>query len=189
MSAYQQLVTQWKDCKLCGYCETRGKVVQARGSLPCDILFVGEAPGTSENVLGRPFVGPAGHLLDSIIERAIDLAGVPETVKISMGFVNIVGCIPLKAVGEKVDEPSLESKAACLPRLESLVALAKPKVIISVGKIAHSWISANFGYAHANEFATIVHPAAILRAPLSSQSIAALQAAVVIKDAILSLKA
>lgn len=49
----------------------RIKVVLGRGAVPCDILFVGEAPGLGENATGKPFMGPAGKLLDSLIARSL----------------------------------------------------------------------------------------------------------------------
>jgi DNA polymerase len=47
-------------------------LVTARGHVPCDILIIGEAPGASEDIIGRPFVGPAGILLDDILEKSLD---------------------------------------------------------------------------------------------------------------------
>jgi uracil-DNA glycosylase len=64
-------VDDWKDCTRCPLHTVRSNVVLARGSIPCDILFVGEAPGRSEDALGKPFVGPAGILLDEMIEDAL----------------------------------------------------------------------------------------------------------------------
>ncbi len=68
-SKYQEYKKQWKGCKRCPLYKTRRKIVHCRGSLPCDIFFLGEAPGDSEDLLGKPFVGPAGKLLDRIIAK------------------------------------------------------------------------------------------------------------------------
>jgi uracil-DNA glycosylase len=58
-------------------CPLARKVVLARGTLPCDVLFIGEGPGVSEDVTGRPFVGPAGSLLDHIVNTALAPEGTP----------------------------------------------------------------------------------------------------------------
>jgi uracil-DNA glycosylase len=71
VTPFQLHVNRWGDCQQCELHRVRHKVVLARGRVPCDVLFIGEAPGASEDVLGLPFVGPAGHMLDYIIERSI----------------------------------------------------------------------------------------------------------------------
>ena len=54
-------------CRGCGLCETRHHVVFGVGKRDADILFVGEGPGEQEDLLGEPFVGPAGKLLDDML--------------------------------------------------------------------------------------------------------------------------
>lgn len=58
----------------CGHhlCGQATKVCLARGAVPCDILFIGEAPGQSEDALGKPFCGPAGKLLDQLINESVN---------------------------------------------------------------------------------------------------------------------
>lgn len=70
-SPYALHVERWRNGCGAEICEGARKCL-ARGSLPADVLFLGEAPGESENVLGRPFVGPAGQLLDHIVERIFE---------------------------------------------------------------------------------------------------------------------
>lgn len=70
ISLYSAHVERWKSCQRCALGRTRDKIVLAKGRLPCDVLFVGEAPGESEDVIGLPFVGPAGRLLDEMIRDA-----------------------------------------------------------------------------------------------------------------------
>ena len=70
MTPYIKHREKWKDCTRCLLHEHRRKIVLCRGKIPADVLFVGEAPGESEDVLGSPFVGPAAQLLDSLIEQA-----------------------------------------------------------------------------------------------------------------------
>lgn len=140
-------LAKWKTCSLCYLHATRLHVVQVRGKIPCDILFVGEAPGESEDVIGSPFVGPAGQLLDTIIANAI-----PNSYKLA--FTNLVACIPREDDGGKATEPDTSCIKACSKRLEELVQLAKPKAVVAVGKLAAK---------HANHSHAIIHPAALLR--------------------------
>lgn len=81
-------VDRWKHCTLCPLHKVRRQVVLARGKLPADVLMVGEAPGLSEDVLGAPFTGPAGQLLDRIITAT-------ELENYRIAFTNLVGCIPM----------------------------------------------------------------------------------------------
>lgn len=71
LTPWAQFVNRWKGCTTCELHATRQKVVLARGEVPCDVLLIGEAPGMAEDTIGIPFVGPAGQLLDKIIDQAI----------------------------------------------------------------------------------------------------------------------
>lgn len=70
LSPFRQHVENWKNGCGSSICTGARKCI-ARGSVPCDVVFVGEAPGHSEQTLGQPFVGPAGQLLDSIIKKGL----------------------------------------------------------------------------------------------------------------------
>jgi uracil-DNA glycosylase len=137
------------------------RVCLARGQVPCDVLCVGEAPGESENALGRPFCGPAGHLLDHVVRQA----GLPPEVRVA--YTNLVGCIPRAEDGSKELEPSDEQVRACAGRLQDFVKIANPKLIVCVGRVAADYLDP--GYRKAITFhrpipqVRIVHPAAILR--------------------------
>lgn len=148
----------WEKCELCDLCATRNRVVLVRGNLPCEVLFIGEAPGASEDVIGQPFVGPAGKLLTKMV---YDAERSSRTFR--HAFTNLVACIPIGDDGNKTVEPSEVSIKACVDRLEELIKIAKPRGIVMVGKLAAKWIPKMFGYAHAEKFATIDHPAFILR--------------------------
>ncbi len=132
-SKYQIHATKWKECVRCDLHHCRDRVVLTRGQIPCEVLFIGEAPGSSENVLGVPFIGPAGKLLDQLIESAqLDHRDV------RIAFTNLVACVP-KENGQKIGEPAKEWIQACAPRLIDFVSLCKPKAIIYVGKLAAKW--------------------------------------------------
>lgn len=154
LSPYKRHLAKWDGCQACFLAATRHRMVFARGVLPCDVLFIGEAPGTSEDVLGQPFVGEAGKELDDQIEAAGEEAGcLPR-----LAWTNLVCCIPINEDGKQ--EPAAECLKACRPRLEELIDLANPDYIVQVGKLAakHAPPRANVSYAE------ILHPAYILRA-------------------------
>lgn len=139
--------------------------------------MVGEAPGPSENVIGRPFVGPAGHLLDQIVSRA---AGGPS---LKMAFTNLVGCIPLDENSDKFLEPPPESIAKCAPKLRELVTMADPKLIVWVGKLAGKHGPKSLGRTE-RKSVEIMHPAAILRANVAGQGLMIQKCVVILSDAL-----
>lgn len=177
-------VEQWKDCTRCHLHETRQRVVISRGKVPCDVLLTGEAPGESENVLGKPFVGPAGQLLDEVIRRAT--RGMETHLRFA--FTNLVCCIPRDDDGGKTAEPEDECVIACQPRLSEFVSLAQPKLIVCVGKLAWDWTDP--GYKHAVKFHVSIpriqirHPASILRANVAQKGLMIQTAVVDLRSAL-----
>ena len=179
MTLYEKHVQRWGHCKLCALHHSRTNVVLARGNVPCDVLFIGEAPGKSEDVLGMPMVGPAGHLLDHIIGQAMG------DKTISYAITNIVACIPLGDDGEKTAEPPLTAIKACAPRLVEFVRLCRPKLIVRVGLLAKRHVTGQAQFStqadgglswlpvgETLKFCDLVHPAAILRADISQRGLA-----------------
>ena len=155
-------------CRECELCEGRDKIVLAKGTIPCDVLFIGEAPGASEDVFGKPFVGPAGKLLHRVIDSALsEFSATPK-----MAFTNLVCCIPRDEDGVKVHEPKKEHVQACYKRLQDFADLCDPQLIIFVGKFAEKYGGTLLMNDHlvAN---SISHPAAVLRADVSQQELMA----------------
>jgi uracil-DNA glycosylase len=109
-------------CQKCGLARLRLKAVPGDGPENAAIMFIGEAPGWHENQQGKPFVGPAGQLLDELL-ASINLkrAGVFIT--------NVIKCRP-----PENRDPLPEEIAACAPYLEQQIALIKPKVIVTLGR-------------------------------------------------------
>ena len=166
---------KWNNCQGCELYNKRKHVVLARGEIPCDVLFIGEAPGASEDVLGQPFVGPAGQLLDRIVARARGQRGIRAA------FTNLVACIPLGDDGKKTAEPSVESIEACSPRLDEMWTMAQPRGIVFVGKLAQQHLADIVdGRQIANTL--ITHPAAILRAKEEQQGLLIQTAIVTVAD-------
>ncbi len=81
-------VEKWKSCTLCNLCDHRKHPALYKGSLPCDVLLIGEGPGTSEDVFGKPFVGPSGLMLD-------DQLKVSGLADFKLGFTNRDGQHPV----------------------------------------------------------------------------------------------
>lgn len=158
LSPWKHFVTKWQNCTACELCNVRRNIVLAKGKIPCDVLFVGEAPGQSEDIHGMPFVGPAGHMLDDQIAEALVNAGNPE---LRLAFTNLVCCIP-KEGGQKTGEPPKESIEACEPRLIEFIQLCKPRLIVCVGDLAEKYAYDN--WEHESTMVSVTHPAAILRA-------------------------
>jgi DNA polymerase len=171
-------VARWRDCTACPLSQQRSNIVLARGQVPCEVLFIGEAPGASEDALGLPFVGPAGHLLDQIVDRAL-LQGT------RYALTNLVCCFPRDAKAEGYNEPEHSEILACRPRLVEFIRLAKPKLVVCVGSLAWQYVEHDaYGMVLGAHVIQIVHPAAILRMPLAQKQMAVQKAVVVLRNAV-----
>jgi len=185
MTPFQQHVKRWENCQKCHYCKHRTRVVIGRGKLPAEILFVGEAPGKSENSLGIPFSGPSGQLLDHIIERA----GISDK---RLYFTNLVCCIPIEelepGIFAKATEPDDEAIKACRPRLEELIKIANPKLIVCVGSVAADYLDRTVRnpvkIPEGCEINKIVHPSFILRSNVATRELKIQQCAVALANSV-----
>jgi uracil-DNA glycosylase len=147
----------------CELCTQRINAVPGEGNPHARLMLVGEGPGEKEDASGRPFVGPAGKLLDGILE-AIDVPR--KTVYIT----NIVKCRP-----PQNRKPLPDEIAACLPYLHRQIELIRPKVILALGGTAGCallGVRKNLGELRSqvhtfNGIPLVVtyHPAALLRTP------------------------
>jgi DNA polymerase len=110
-----------------------------RGQAPCDVLFIGEAPGYDEDMCGIPFVGRPGAMLDSWIKLIKE-----EGIKFTYGITNIVACIPKHInndTGKKtVRPPTKEEADSCKLRLLTTISKASPSLIVVVGKTAKKYL-------------------------------------------------
>lgn len=138
-------VDSWKKCRDCGLCATRKKVVIYRGFVPCQIMFIGEAPGETEDVIGHPFTGPSGKLLDKLNAAAFERAGYlwqdtsdssPESERtLRWGITNVVGCIPLD-YNQNIRQPTTSEINECSARVFGLLDMCRPPLICLVGKVS-----------------------------------------------------
>jgi len=178
LSPFQKLVADWKDCTRCPLHKGRCQVVFLRGQIPAKVMYVGEAPGDSEDAMGAPFKGPAGHLLDRIVRRALVMAFGTADSPPRMAYGNLVGCFP-RAAKEDPDsrshEPPDEAIVACGPRLRELVRICDPSLLVTVGSLARDWLDPKLKNGiKLHRLITqvgIVHPASILRANDAVQGI------------------
>jgi DNA polymerase len=183
---YEALVSDWKDCIDCNlYLCRLHRPVHYRGYLPCDLLFVGEAPGSVEDLHGVPFIGPAGKLLDKLIAEVLyEDAATPDHPSIRCGFTNVVACFPRTEDGKPFPPPSI-SIVACRNRLIRTLQIARPKLaIIAVGKTAQVALQAMNLSPFKCPLLCIPHTAYMLRQ--GGAKSAAYQAAVRMLDRFLS---
>lgn len=150
---------QVETCTKCELCKTRNKSVPGKGNHHSKIIFIGEAPGRSEDKAGEPFVGAAGKKLSD----ALDYAGITRD---EVYITNVVKCRP---PSNRV--PTLNEKESCRDYLESEIALIKPKVICIMGNTAFQSIldGANitkergkFVKKDGNTYFLTIHPAAVI---------------------------
>jgi DNA polymerase len=132
---------------------------------------VGEQPGDAEDLAGRPFVGPAGRLLD----RALQEAGIARSI---VYVTNVVKHFKWEPRGKRRihAKPNAAEIGACRPWLETEIALVKPRVIVCLGATAAQAllgrtfkVSRQRGEFVPSSLAPLatatVHPSSILRAP------------------------
>ena len=123
-SQLHQLRSDSQVCVRCTLSETRNFVVFGEGPVNADVLFIGEAPGRSEDETGKPFCGRSGALLDAVLLGA----GISRE---EVFITSIVKCRP----PENRDPKAFEIEA-CSGWLEQQVDLIAPKVICTLGNFA-----------------------------------------------------
>ncbi len=116
------------NCTSCRLHSYRRNAVPGEGNLSADILFLGEAPGRREDELGRPFVGAAGKLLDTLLN---DIGIKRDEVFIT----NVVKCRPPNNRDPKDDEIR-----SCSRHTIKILELVRPKVIVTLGNYAGKFV-------------------------------------------------
>lgn len=128
MLNWEELRKECEKCKKCGLGDTRSNIVIGRGNPKSSVMLIGEGPGEQEDKKGLPFVGPAGKLLDLLM----------EALMINNDQVYIANIVKCRPPGNRV--PSEEEAEKCLPFLRNQVALIKPKIIVCLGSTAMQFI-------------------------------------------------
>jgi uracil-DNA glycosylase family 4 len=148
----------------CGFqpCETCTNMVPGEGSATADVMLVGEAPGATEDALGRPFVGRAGQLLD-------ELLGAAGLERAAVYITNVVKARP---PGNR--DPRADEVAHHMPWLEAELALVQPRLVVPLGRhaLAHFAPGVKISDVHGTvrtqrgrTLFPLYHPAAALRSP------------------------
>jgi uracil-DNA glycosylase family 4 len=163
LGSLEEVAERIRTTYCCALCPNRTNAVPGEGDPKARLVLVGEGPGATEDATGRPFVGQAGTLLDSILE-AID---VPRS---SVYITNIVKCRP-----PQNRKPLPDELAACLPYLHRQLDLIRPRVIVALGGTAgeallgvRKSLGELRGKVHTYNGIPLVvtyHPAALLRNP------------------------
>ena len=124
MDSWEKLKADCAACRNCALCQTRHNLVFGVGREDAEVMFIGEGPGEQEDLKGEPFVGPAGKLLDTMLE-IIDLD------RSKVYIANMVKCRP-----PHNRTPLPEEAAACMPFLRAQFSLVRPQVIVLLGATA-----------------------------------------------------
>jgi len=122
-----------KDCKKCELWKTRNLPVVGEGGLNTDIIFIGEAPGYNEDLKGKPFIGKAGKVFDELL----------ESININRNDIYITNIIKCRPPNNR--NPLSNEVESCSGYLERQIAIIKPKIIVTLGNFALSYIFKKFG--------------------------------------------
>lgn len=159
-----------EDCKACDLWKTGTQTVFGEGARDAEVMFIGEQPGNDEDLIGKPFVGPAGKLLD----KALIAAGIDRTRTYVTNVVKHFKWVP-KGKLRIHGKPNAAEIAACMPWLKSEIALVKPKIIVALGATAAQALLGKqfrvtqqrgqfFESLFGVKIMATVHPSSILRA-------------------------
>jgi DNA polymerase len=118
------------DCRRCGLCESRSKIVFGVGNEKSALVFVGEGPGAEEDAQGIPFVGRAGQLLTQMIENTAKKEGIP-LLRDDVYICNVVKCRP---PGNRAPEP--DEMEICGQFLYRQISAIRPKALCALGGTA-----------------------------------------------------
>jgi DNA polymerase len=160
-----------KDCEACHLYKRATQTVFGEGPKSATMVLVGEQPGDYEDVAGKPFVGPAGKIMDQALEEAgIDRSQVYVT--------NAVKHFKWEPRGKRRihQKPNSREIAACRPWLEAELRIVKPKLVVAMGATAAQTIfgpsfrvTRERGKVLSSKLAprvlATVHPSSLLRQP------------------------
>ena len=161
MDSWEKLQSECLNCQRCALSQTRTNVVFGMGNKNSPVLFIGEAPGATEDQTGLPFTGRAGKLLDSMLASV----GLDRS---EIYIANTIKCRP-----PQNRDPLNVEQDACIGYLRRQTALLRPKIIVCLGRIAaKSIIREDFRITQEHgqwfsrngvQMTAIYHPAALLR--------------------------
>jgi DNA polymerase len=165
-----------KRCTACALCTKATQTVFGEGPEDASVMFVGEQPGDQEDLVGRPFVGPAGQLFD----RGLAQAGIERA---AVYVTNAVKHFKFEPRGRRRihKTPAQQEIEACRPWLEREIALVQPRLIVAMGATAAhavlgrpTAVQKNRGrlmrVSDDTQVLVTVHPSYLLRVPEERQA-------------------
>ena len=160
-----------QQCEGCDLYRNATQAVMGEGPSKTRVMFVGEQPGNDEDLQGRPFVGPAGRIL----ERALSDAGIPRE---AVYVTNAVKHFKFEERGKRRihKKPNAAEVSACLPWLAAEILAVKPEIIVCLGATAaQALLGRDYrltkergtfrSRADGPRITSTIHPSAVLRAP------------------------
>jgi len=162
-----------KSCTRCPLYKNATQTVFGEGPVGVRLMLVGEQPGDQEDLAGRPFVGPAGKMLDrALIDAGVDRSRVYVT--------NVVKHFKIEARGKRRlhKKPNRYEVEVCKAWLDQEIALVRPQLVLAMGVTAASALVGKavtlsrlrgqvvaFANARGQQGMVTIHPSSILRAP------------------------
>lgn len=168
MGELQRLYDRIVACTECDLCKGRTRAVPGEGPENAEIMFVGEGPGLQEDQQGRPFIGPAGRLLERLL----------ASIRLTRQEVYIANVVKCRPPGNR--DPVPAEIGACRKYLEQQIELIEPKLIVTLGRHSLAWFlpSEKIGRVHGQvknwkglQLMPLYHPAAALHAASMRQVI------------------
>jgi DNA polymerase len=126
--ALQTLRNEIGNCRRCKLSKGRTNIVFGEGNVDAIIMFIGEAPGREEDEQGRPFVGEAGQILTSLINKMGEGRGFTRK---DVYIANVVKCRP-----PMNRDPQDDEIKTCLPFLNKQIEIISPKIIMALGRVS-----------------------------------------------------
>ena len=169
----EQLRAAAAHCTACDLWKTGTQTVFGEGSSKAEVIFVGEQPGDREDLAGRPFVGPAGMLLD----RALEEAGIErDQVYVTNAVKHFKWVRDERGKRRIHKKPNATEITACRPWLEAELKVIKPRVLVCLGATAaQALLGRKFSVTRqrgeliksplAPYVLATVHPSSLLRMP------------------------
>ena len=157
MHTFNQLKTEYSTCTKCSsLCQSRSQVVFGSGNPQAQVVLVGEAPGAEEDKQGIPFCGASGKVLNELLQ-SINLS------RDDIFITNTILCRP-----ENNRPPAKEEVQNCRDRLDQLIGIMQPKVIVTIGNFATERILGKKGITslRGKEFPIIIHNQEIIVVPV-----------------------
>lgn len=157
---FEELKDEYSKCAKCpSLCDSRTQVVFGSGNPNAEVIFIGEAPGANEDKQGIPFCGMSGRILSQLLSHI----GLDRE---EIFITNTILCRP-----PNNRNPKKEEVTNCKERLSQLIAVMKPKVIVTIGNFATDRIIGKTGIKSIRgrifdfegiKVVPVVHPAALL---------------------------